>query len=114
MQASVRQTMAYTATITLGKDVEVTEIIEDFGFNHDHNEVVSCWMALRNWSILPYAGGWLDQPLAWRQDLQTAQAVYNEEMDILEKKIPEVFDEPPGVNETGARIKLGIFDGPQA
>lgn len=97
-----RQTMQEAVRAALHKAVmadrgqtEVSEDddpVEDFGFYHPHNSVLSCWFALRNWKVLPAAGGWLDQPEAWQYDLLTCQRVYNEEFDLSADRGPTVDD----------------------
>lgn len=108
MQRRVRLSMTHAAKVDLGHDTDPAEIVEDFGFNHDPHEVIGCWYALRNWGVLPVAGGWLDQPLALRDDLYTLQAIYNEEVDTLRQRIATVNDFEFYDDDTGAKIELGF------
>lgn len=108
MQRNIRIALISIARSELGEDTEPTLIVDDFGLNHDSNEAFSCWLALRNWHILPCAGGWLDQPLVWRQDLETLQAVYNEEYDTIQGKIAVIPPQAPRDEQTGAEIRLGF------
>ena len=86
-------------------------VLGDFGVNQFADEALSAYFALINWGVLPYAGGWLDQPIKWREDLQTLQAVYNERIDELQQKTQPVLFEPVHDDTTGAEIKLGFLDG---
>ena len=108
MQRHVRAALIQAAKADIGQETDPAELVEDFGFNHDPREVLSCWFALRNWNVLPVAGGWLDQPLMLRDDLNTLQAIYNEEADVLRQKIPIIEDVQYYDDDIGAEIKLGF------
>jgi len=107
MQRHIRQSLVMAAKTDLGHDTDPADLVEDFGFHHNPREVLGCWYALRNWGVLPVAGGWLDQPLTLRDDLQTIQAIYNEESDALQQKIPSA-DDMKYFDDSGAEIKLGF------
>lgn len=91
MQDSVRATLRRAALVDRGK-APTPDPVEDFGFWHPPAAVLGAWFALKNWHVLPVAGGWLDQPEHWRDDLLTAQAVYNDESARLDDGGPTMND----------------------
>jgi len=106
MQTAVRQSLTLIAKAAQGEDLPAPPIIDDFGLNGDYNDMLSSWFALREYHILPYAGGWLDQPVAWRDDMHTLEAVYNEIVAILKGEIAVIQTAPK--QDDGAEIRLGL------
>jgi hypothetical protein len=79
VRAALRKAVAADRGRPIPRDDDDGE--RDFGFYHPAETVLSVWFALRNWKVLPVAGGWLDQPEAWQHDILMAQTVYNDEWD---------------------------------
>jgi hypothetical protein len=54
---------------------------DDFAFESDYETVKRCALALKNYGLLPCAGGVLDQPAALWDDINQWLALYYERIE---------------------------------
>lgn len=74
---------------------ELNDALRDWGMWGDGNAVFDAWCKWNDYRVLPFAGGWLDQPEWIRDDFNT--------LDLLEAWHMLQKDKP-------AAPKLSIFD----
>lgn len=51
--------------------------LEFEGFWLPEQMTIDTWFAYRNYGVLPFAGGLLDQPSPWWRDIRMCEAIYN-------------------------------------
>lgn len=57
---------------------------------YSEEDAFDLWWMLRHRSLLPYAGGILDQPQVWRRDMRTMNGRYNRIVRrLIEENPPE-------------------------
>lgn len=108
MQRQVWQALTRIARRAKGEtvpdDLGDDDTSDDFGFYHPPNAVLDCFQALRVFSVLPQAGGWLDQDERWQHDLLLMYRLYadaQEEEDV----------EPLLPGEESLGVKMGDMFG---
>lgn len=76
---------------------DLTAQLKDWGLITQADTVIECWLRFRNDGILPYAGGWLDQPAWVRHDFNQLDAIeawhqiQNEKPDPPQKGFFDIF-----------------------
>jgi hypothetical protein len=90
MQARVRRSLLRQAYATIGKPLPPDpseQRSDDFGFWTSASEALEMFMLFQHHGILPYQGGWYDQPPEVRYDLLNMLALYGKAVrDAKDKK----------------------------
>lgn len=58
-------------------------MFEGFRSGWPDDEIVRSWEWLKDYGVLPYAGGMIDQPQEWRDDMDMCTAMYNVRVAVL-------------------------------
>lgn len=53
---------------------ELNDLLRDWGLHGDFDQTFESWQVWRTHHVLPYSGGWLEQPWWVRQDFATLNA----------------------------------------
>lgn len=75
MQKRVWEHLLKKWRISLGIEKPQPVDTQDFGFFNPEDAVSEAHNALTEYGVLPFAGGWFDQPETWRRDLDRMTAL---------------------------------------
>lgn len=93
MRADIDDAILSHLNNTPSNETDLSKRLRDWGLHDDPAQIFEAWQVWKAHHVLPYSGGWLEQPWWVREDFATLNAV--EAWHQLQQVKPDIPKENP-------------------